>query len=180
MLIYMKKYDNTLIDSTNDMCDIKKMIDNVKYGEKNKYISKSGQNITIDYYNREYWYDHKHVEKIRCDFEIDKKDENLLKLIYLKMDSDDLYGNLPLSCLEYKYDKDCVEIFFRYRLENDIFHIIHEKTLINKDHDMINKDHDMIKNEKYLKKCILQMLNFVGKIDLYMMDENLNKRRRLE
>jgi hypothetical protein len=154
----------TLIKNIGDM------IVGKKYGFENesskKYIYKKDNNIVIDYYLREYSYDHRHTEQIHYEFEVDKKDETLLRLNYLKMDSDDLYGNLPLSTLEYKKkDKDDTEYLFKCHFENNQFNIK-------------LKDAE-IKNE-HIKKCIYQTLKFVDKIDLDIIYNNPNKRRRVE
>jgi hypothetical protein len=153
----------------NDDVNANFMMNDVKYGEKNKYICRNDNKIIIDYCLNEYWYDHKHTEKIYCIFEIDKKDETLLKLIHLKMESDDLYGNLPLSSLEYKHKKDDLEFIFRYNLENNKF-------CINYEEELINKDKDKDKTKEYIINCIEQALNFIGKIDLHIINETKHQK----
>lgn len=142
-----------------------------KYGSKYNYVFKKNHDIiVIDHYFREYWYDHRHTERIHYEFEISKEDKTLLKLRYLKMASDDLYGYLPLSTLEYnKYDKDNKddnnEYLFRHYFKDNQFNIQFE---------------DKEKGKEYIKKCIKQTLNFIGKIDLTMINNNHHKRQRIE
>ncbi len=158
----MQQDDKTLFKTIDDM------IVGVKYGSKFNYIYKNdNNNIIINYYIREYWYDHRHTERIFYEFEIDR-DKTLLKLNCLKMYSDDLYGYLPLSTLEYnKNNKNNTVYLFTYYFEDNKFNI-----------KFIEKEKKEC--EEYIKKCIEQTLKFVGKIDLTRIDNDNRKRRRTE